>query len=290
MPFNRGVLLEKVFPDSPAYFSNLAPGDVIIKYGEQMVYSQNQLRGFIMDADPEEKAWLTVYRNGSYYNVMLELGQKPTDRSLPARAAAAVAQQANPAPPILSCAPERHKFRGVCINCHVINAPQANSAPPILSGAPERHKFRGVCINCHVISDRNQGQAALNAAPAALTPPGGQGAWQQMPGMNAPGANPISPLTEFTWSGVALETLGPGGAVEIGLPANTTGVAVDEVVLGSQGDRGGVRAGDLIREINGFAVYDAQSFANVVQNQQLSGGVLLVNRNGRSTYVTVPEF
>jgi S1-C subfamily serine protease len=253
LPFNRGVLLEKVFPDSPAYFSNLAPGDVVIKLGNRTVYSQNQLRTLIADTDPEENIWLTVFRNGAFYNVMLELGRKPMDRSLPAQAIAAV-QPTNVAP------------------------------PPISPNSSQGHPFRGVCTNCHVITNASQGSAPLAGAQAAFPPTGAQSAWQQLPG-----ANPIKPLTEFTWSGIALETLSPGGAVGIGLPANTTGVVVDEVVVGSLGARGGVLAGDLVREINGFAVYDAQSFANIVQSQQLTGGVLLVNRSGRNTYVTVPE-
>jgi len=277
LPFDRGVIVENVFPNSPADLSNLAAGDVIIKFNDRMVDSQDQLRRCILNADPEEQAWMTVYRNGAYYNVMLMLAQRPAGRSLPAQAAAgqapAAVRQTNPAPPIFSSARETHRYRGVCSNCHVI-----------ADGSPIQQP------DTQVVAALPQTQAGLNAVPAALGPFGAQSAWPQAAPRGALGANPPIALAEFTWAGISLETLTPGGATEIGLPANATGVAVDEVLLGSPGDRGGVQAGDLIREINGFAVYDAQSFANVVQTQQLNGGVLLVNRSGQTTYVTVPEY
>jgi membrane-associated protease RseP (regulator of RpoE activity) len=270
LPFDRGIIVEDVFPNSPAYFSNLAPGDVIVKFNEQMVYSQDQLRQSILNADPEEQAWMTVYRNGTYYNVMLVLGQRPASRTLPAQAAA---QQANAAPPISSNAPETHRYRGVCTNCHVI-----------LDGGAAGQ------ASAQVVAALPQAQAGLSAVPAALGGFGPQGVWPMAAPQGAPGANPPVALTEYSWAGIALETLAPGGGMGNGLAANAAGVVVDEIVLGSAGDRGGVQAGDLIREINGTAVCDAQTFANAVQSQQLSGGVLLVTRSGRTMYVTVPEY
>jgi hypothetical protein len=112
---------------------------------------------------------------------------------------------------------------------------------------------------------------------------------RQFPGRNQPGAAPITPLEEYVWAGVGVETFNPANAVALGLPPNVTGVQVDEVLRGSRGERGGVMAGDLIREINGTQVYDVDSFANLVTAQRLTGGVLLINRSGRSVYLTVPE-
>ena len=106
---------------------------------------------------------------------------------------------------------------------------------------------------------------------------------------NMPGVMKTIPLEEYTWAGIDAATFNPAEAVALGLPANIAGVLVDEVARGSKGDRAGVMTGDLIQEINGFGIYDADSLANIVAAQRLTGGVLLINRNGKSIYRTVPE-
>ena len=55
LPFDRGVVVEKVFSNSPADFSNLAPGDCIVKFnnrvvlGEEMMQLENKSDAFISD-------------------------------------------------------------------------------------------------------------------------------------------------------------------------------------------------------------------------------------------------
>jgi hypothetical protein len=288
LPFSMGVLVERVFSNSPADISNLAPGDCIVKFNNRNLFGEAQMRDMIFELDPNETAWMTVYRDGSYYNVMLRLGAKPTEHSLPAQAVA--------------FAPGGGAGMTFGGGGSATNPPLVGTGPPITADANLPHSYRGVCSNCHVIVSRLQASqpntqlvAALRntrnswgltqTAPNAPTTTG----WPGLPGQNLPGAGRAVPLEEFFWAGIAVEGFSPAAAGALGLPPNVTGVLVDDVLLGSLGDRGGVRAGDLIREINGFAIYDADSFANVVNAQKLTGGVLLVNRNGRSIYLTVPE-
>ena len=285
LPFNRGVFVEKVFPNSPADYSNLAPGDFVVKFNDRILFNEAQLRDQIFNMDPQEKAWMTVYRDGVYYNVELRLAARPTDNSVPAQAAAlAMAPQGGgqqalqAAPPITSDAPLRHAYRGVCSNCHVIVSKSRASQP-----------------NTQLVAALSPGlglgggpAAGFQGNPAAQTFVGGARA-RSLPGQNLPGSTQAVPLEEFTWAGMGLETFNPANAGALGLPPNATGVQVDDVLLGSRADRGGLLAGDLIREINGFSVYDVNSFANVVTAQGLTGGVLLINRSGRAMHVTIPE-
>ena len=273
LPFNRGVLLEKVFANSPADYANLAPGDFVVKYNNNIVLGQEQLRNLIFEMDPEEKVWMTVYRDGTYYNVMLRLAGRPNDRSLPGQAVAFTqTAAAATAPPITADAVLPHSYRGVCSNCHAIVSKRQASQP-----------------NTQLVAALRRQQAAANTAPGQQSAPTA-GAWQQFPGQGLPGAQRLTPLEEFTWAGLSLESLTPGGAAGAGLATNATGVSVDEVLVGSRGEKGDIQARDVIREINGYSVGDVDSFANIVQGQRLTGGVLLVVRNGGSHYITVPEF
>jgi hypothetical protein len=292
-PFSKGVLVERVFGNSPADYSNLVAGDFIVKFNNRIVFGEAQLRDMIFDLDPGEKAWMTVYRDGAYYNVMLRLAERPVDNSIPAQAAAFVAAAgpaANSPLPITASATLPHTYRGVCSNCHAIVSNRQASQPntQLVAGMRRRQSaaqlypgaygpgFGGATAN---FGPWGNPAARMPAAPTA----------GQLPGGNQPGAAPLTPLEEYVWAGIGVETFNPANAVALGLPPNVTGVQADEVLRGSRGERGGVMAGDLIREINGTQVYDVDSFANLVTAQRLTGGVLLINRSGRSMYVTVPE-
>ncbi len=295
LPFSRGVLVERVFNNSPADYSNLVSGDCIVKFNNRIVFGEAQLRDLIFDMDPEEKAWMTVYRDGSYYNVMLRLATRPTDNAVPAQAAAGIAAAGRPtvtaAPPIRSDAILPHAYRGVCSNCHIIvNSSQWSQRNTQLVGAmhPQQNAQQ---FFPEAIGPRFGGVGANFGLPgnivAQTTPP-------RMPAQfgaqrNLPGAVPATPLEEFTWVGISIETFNSANAAGLGLPPNVTGVQVDDVLRGSRGDRGGVLTRDVIREVNGVPVYDVDSFANLVTTQRLTGGVLLINRAGMSMYATVPE-
>jgi len=92
LPFDKGVLIERVFANSPAETSNLAAGDFVVKFNNLMVFTQSQLRQMIFDMDPQEKVWMTVYRDGAYYNVVMRLAQRPVDSGIPGEAVAFLPQ------------------------------------------------------------------------------------------------------------------------------------------------------------------------------------------------------
>lgn len=276
LPFTKGVFVEKVFGNSPADISNLASGDFIVRFSNRTLFDEAQLRDMLFDMDPGEKVWMTVFRDGSYYNVMLRLSTRPTDDFIPAQAVAfapagGVGQMVFSGPgqmntQLVAGLRQRQNWQSF-----------AQTAQPGLGYAPWADSgFSG-----NVVAAQQQPMTGFNMSPG----PG----IQQLPGQNAPGAVRLTPLEEFSWAGMEMVTFNPANAASMGLPSNITGVQVEEVLRGSRANRGGMLARDLIREINGFAVYDVDSFANVVAAQKLTGGVMRINRNGRSMYVTVPE-
>jgi len=268
LPFTRGVLVERVLSNSPADYANVAPGDFVVKFNNQLVMSQTHLQTLLYTMEPEERVAITVYRNGAYYNLLLLLAMRPMENWLPGEAAA------------LAPAAQMPWGTGAAI------AQQTSTlAPPLTPAASLPHPFRGVCSNCHVIVSNLQANQPDAQLVAALAPQ------QALPVPQTPlDTIPAPPTEEFVWAGIDVQPLGPAVSRTLGLPPNTTGVVADEVLPGSRGDRGGVREGDLIREINGFPISDVNAFATILKAQRLIGGVLLVQRaGGQMLYVTVSE-
>ncbi len=274
LPFSEGVVIERVFSNSPADYSNLAAGDVIVKFNNRIVFDESQLRNLIFDMDPDEKVWMTVCRDGKYYNVTMKLAAKPTNETLPAQAAAFWSAAGGPTT-LTANSPSAQTMAG--------------AAPPIAADAPLPHTYRGVCSNCHVVVSKSQGGQPNTQLVAGMRPIPNAPRSYLGPGANTPGAFSTIALEEYTWAGITVETFNSANAAAMGLPPNIAGVQVDEVLRGSRGEQAGVMGRDLIREVNGVPIYDADSFSNLVNVQKLTGAVLLVNRSGKSMYITVPE-
>lgn len=314
LPFSRGVRVDQVFPNTPADFSNVAPGDYIVSFNNTPISGQTQLLSLIREAGADEQVLMTVYRDGSYYNVAVKLGQKPNNVGLPAQTVAQVQPVGGPAagasgqvtaPPITTNANMVHPYRGVCVNCHVIlsNASAGNNAQLVAALRGRQAALAQPSGNQPGLQwqqPAGMNQSGVQWQPPTSLPPPPSVQWlqpaaapalvpQTLPARGLPGATSPVPLSEFNWAGIGLESFNPANAAALGMPANITGVQVDDVTLNSRGAKAGLKSGDLIQEINGIATYDVNSFASTVQNGQLSGGVLLINRAGRSGYVTVPE-
>ncbi len=78
-------------------------------------------------------------------------------------------------------------------------------------------------------------------------------------------APPLEPVADETWlsglsplAGAKVASLSPALAEDIGLDSGVSGVAVLEVSPGSTADRLGVRAGDIIRALDGRAIRTVQ--------------------------------
>jgi serine protease Do len=86
--------------------------------------------------------------------------------------------------------------------------------------------------------------------------------------------------------GVSVENLSSQIAQGLGLSANVAGVVVTEVNPDSPAANAGLQRGDVIQEVNRHAVKNAAEFEAAVRNSK-QGTLLLVNRDGHTTYVAV---
>lgn len=61
---DQGILIKKISPDSPAAKAGLQPYDIISKFNDQEIFSQQQLTQLIRSTQPETKINLSIVRQG----------------------------------------------------------------------------------------------------------------------------------------------------------------------------------------------------------------------------------
>lgn len=72
----RGVAVTKVIENSPAAKAGLQKGDVIINFDGEAVKSEGKLLRLISEVAPDQKAELTVLRNGGEIRVTVTIGKR----------------------------------------------------------------------------------------------------------------------------------------------------------------------------------------------------------------------
>jgi serine protease Do len=91
---------------------------------------------------------------------------------------------------------------------------------------------------------------------------------------------------EKAMSGVAVDSLTPQDARQLGLPANTRGVVVTNVDPASQAAAAGLQKGDVIQQVNRKPIASADEFAAAMRHSN-GESLLLVNREGNRIYLAV---
>jgi len=86
--------------------------------------------------------------------------------------------------------------------------------------------------------------------------------------------------------GVSVENLTSQVARGLGVPPNTSGVVVTDVDPDSAAANAGLQRGDVIQEVNRRPVRNVTEFEAAVRASK-NGTLLLVNRNGHTTFVAV---
>lgn len=75
LPAERGALLEKIVPDSPAAKASLKENDVVTEINGQRVEGAEQFRRMIREIPAGRTAQLSVWRDGRQQNVTVTLGK-----------------------------------------------------------------------------------------------------------------------------------------------------------------------------------------------------------------------
>jgi Do/DeqQ family serine protease len=83
------------------------------------------------------------------------------------------------------------------------------------------------------------------------------------------------------FAGVTVETVNPAIAQELGLPFNAKGVVVRSVEQGSPAHRMGLETGDVILNLNGRDMTDAQTFRDIADARP-DGWQIVLQRGGRT--------
>src|SRR6267142_1099232 len=75
LPEERGALLGKIVPDSPAAKAGLNENDVVLEINGQRVEGSEQFRRMIHEIPPGRTANLTVWRDGRSENIKVTVGK-----------------------------------------------------------------------------------------------------------------------------------------------------------------------------------------------------------------------
>ena len=102
------------------------------------------------------------------------------------------------------------------------------------------------------------------------------------------GGGSAAPSENEALSGLEVQQLTPDLADQLNLPHSLTGVVITTVEDGSLAEEAGVRAGDVMVEINRQAIKSLNDYQRI--GRQLKPGesvLLLLNRNGQMLFVTL---
>lgn len=73
VPFDRGILVNKVFPNSPAQVAGLARGDVIYSVDGRRITDETKLRTFLAGKKPGDRVRFMIFREGKKIKIELKL-------------------------------------------------------------------------------------------------------------------------------------------------------------------------------------------------------------------------
>lgn len=85
--------------------------------------------------------------------------------------------------------------------------------------------------------------------------------------------------------GMTVEPIDDDIAADLHVPPRTTGVVVTSLADGRPADRAGLRAGDVIEQIGGFAVTDSVAAVDALHADRRRRLSIIVNRHGRDLRV-----
>lgn len=82
---DQGVMVTTISPDSPADKAGILVYDIIAKFNDQAIFSQQQFTQLIQSTKPETKIKLSIIRQGKLINQEVELEASPRQSDMPDR-------------------------------------------------------------------------------------------------------------------------------------------------------------------------------------------------------------
>ncbi|MCB1849966.1 MAG: PDZ domain-containing protein [Gammaproteobacteria bacterium] len=79
LPAGQGVMIRHVAADSPAAKAGLNPYDILLTYGDQKLFSAEQLSQLVKSDNPNRSVAIKLVRNGVMENVNVTLGEAKSE-------------------------------------------------------------------------------------------------------------------------------------------------------------------------------------------------------------------
>ncbi len=275
-----GVLVNRVVPDSPADRAGIRKGDVIVRFDGHDVSSPSELVDLVGDQNAGESVSLVVWRDGARRELSARLAEREdAEMNAPEPPDAPEAPEAPRAPR----APRSPNAPDVRIKAFRNGKPVPEAeARRMLEGFGDMDHFR-----VHVDGDdegdssddsgddgkRIERRIQINGLDGLQGLEGLRGL-DHMPGVMATvGRGRL---------GVRVEELSPDLASALGA-SGTRGALVLEVIKDTPAERAGIKAGDVIVELDGKPVYDTDDIRGALPKDAGRVSVSLVRRGMRRT-------
>ena len=214
--------------------------------------------------------WAMLRKNGTWLADAVAYPQQVTQVLSPGAAALSPGAlrpvaQGRPIPSIHAGLLPSHAERGPCTACHTVVDVVGRAIPMIQVMAAMPHQYRGgLCINCHRIKPSSGVVAGVSPLAAQATA--------------APTAPAAAGATEGAWLGMEVVPITNVTTSQYQLLPGTSGLVVAEAE--SVAAAAGIRAGDVVVQVNGQPVGDMVSFFQTTQNGRAPSGVVTIMRGG----------
>ncbi len=79
----KGAIVARFLPGSPAEKAGLKQSDIILKFGDTVVESPDHLQRLVLDAPVAQSVTLSILRNGKEVTVPVTIAEAPAERQPP---------------------------------------------------------------------------------------------------------------------------------------------------------------------------------------------------------------
>ena len=276
-----GLLVNRVFEDSPAERAGLQKGDVILRFDGKSVTEPVELRDAVRDAGSGRTAKLEIWRNSAARTLDVKLAELPASEQysfetpVPAPTAPLAPKPPSASSPDRSRAPELDR----------LHTPEA---PPAPDAHGDQHVRRKVFVNGRELTDEEIDEKLKDLGIKDMTD------WNELKELK--GLKDLDRM--HTWRfddgnlmfgrgdrgrlGVRVEKLSPELGEALGVPSGK-GVVVLEVIEDTPAQKAGLRAGDVILEVAGHEVTDRDDLSRTLRDREGRVDIVLTRKGARRT-------
>ncbi|MBV9216119.1 MAG: PDZ domain-containing protein [Acidobacteria bacterium] len=257
----QGVAVEKVVENSPAAAAGMRDGDVIVKFNGESVTSAAKLTRLIMEVTPDHQATVTVNRGGAEQDLTVTIGKRPMPKFEDGNFSF-----------VMPSIPDMQNFD------FKFDMPEFKSLDELKDKMPELQQKLEKLKDMPQLKELDKLKFDM-------------GDWadkfKDMPQVWSNGDN-----HSFVWNngrriGVSVNDLTDQLAQKYGV---SDGLMITEVHNDSPAAKAGLKAGDIITEVNGKAVKSDIDLIKEINSQKDGDVQLTIVRDGQKQTISVtPE-